>query len=340
MAAQVKPESDGAGSMAARCPYSRAFTPAFAENPECRAYQGTTFAVLDTAHQPLRAALTCRHLTVGADTRHPGRFYPRCGLGGPEDRLRWVATVTPARLAVMRSLEEEFDEATIAGRTLLVEAKARALAPTAGAADVEALEVELSAFLDRVDTFIDERSDRLADVGLRASQLKELLSDWSMAWLRGHLVFAPDVTDRRLRGVSPAAAAFLGAELPVGEAPAASSSEVVARAGPLLIERTEQPCTIRLRGEIDVSNSDAIATAVTAALGDSGDVRVDFADVLFCDLSGLRALVRAARSVAPAQRITVTALPEHLLRALRLVGWSELPGLVIDGADDDAPGRA
>lgn len=340
MAAEMKPEPDEAGSTEARCPYSRAFTPAFVENPECPAYQGTTFTVMDTAHQPLGSALTCRHLTVGVDATRSGRFYPRCGLGGPDDRLRWVATVTPARLAVMRSLEEEFDDATLADRRLLLEAKARALSANAGADDIDSLEVQLSAFLDRVDAFIDERSDRLADVGLRASQLKQLLADWSMAWLRGKKVFAPEFLDRRLRDVPPSAAAFLGVELAVDQAAVARSEPLAAPAGPLVIERSEQPPTLHLRGEIDVSNSDAITTAVTEALGDSGDVCVDFAEVLFCDLSGLRALVGAARSLEPGQRITVAALPGHLLRALRLVGWSDLPGLVIEGAHDDRPGRA
>jgi anti-anti-sigma factor len=334
MAAQVISEPEGNGS--ARCPYSRAFTPSFAENPDCPAYQGTTFTVMDTAHQPLGSALTCRHLTVGVDLRRAGRFYPRCGLGGADERLRWVATVTPARLAVMRSLEEEFDDATLADRGELLEAKARALSAGARAEDIDALEIQLSAFLDRVDAFIDARSARLADVGLRVSQLKHLLSDWSMAWLRGKNLFAPELPDPRRRGVSPGAAALLGADLVVHHGAAARPDDVVAQTGTLVIERSESPRTLHLRGEIDVSNSDAIATAVIDALSDSGDVRVDFAQVLFCDLSGLRALVRAAQSVAAGQRITVTALPEHLLRALRLVGWSQLPGLLIDAPPEHA----
>ncbi len=330
----MSPAADEApGSAVDRCPYSRSFTAAFADDPECPAFQGASFTVTDTANRPLGVALTCRHLTVGNDTRRAGRFYPRCGLGEARDRLRWLATVTPARLAVMRSLEEEFDAATASDRRLLLDAKARLLDGGFDAAAIEALEVRLSRFLDRVDDFIEERSDRLADIGLHAAQLQQLLADWSMAWLRSHRLFAPGIDGLRMAGLAPEAAAFLGAGVHVRPA-VETSAQVVAEVGALAIERSEAPRVLHVRGEIDVSNSDAIATAVAGALLDAGDVTVDFQRVLFCDLSGLRTLVRAAQDLAEGQRILVTGLPEHLQHALRIVGWSDISGLVIAGSAD------
>jgi anti-anti-sigma regulatory factor len=313
-----------------RCPYSRSFTADSALNPRCPAYQAATFTVLDTSNRPLGSALTCRHLTVGNDARRVGRFYPRCGLGDADERLRWVATVTPGRLAVMRSLEEEFDELTRADRGALLEAKARLLAGrSADGPATDALEMQLSVFLDRVEDFISERSDRLADVGLRASQLRQLLADWSLAWLRGHRLFGPTMPDMRTGRFAPAAGALLGADVRGGPQDDERSGELIAEAGTLVIERDTEAGGLSLRGEIDVNNSDAIATAVAAALAGGGDVAVDFGEVLFCDLSGLRALVRAAASAPEGRRITVTGLPAHLQRAVRLVGWAELPALVI-----------
>ena len=338
MAVQLIPEPGGAAPEGAdRCPYSRAFNAEFAANPACPAYQAASFTVLDTANRPLRSAVTCRHLTVGSDGRRRGRFYPRCGLGDAADRLGWVAAVTPGRVAVMRSLEEEFDDFARDDRARLIDAKARLLDGVAddGAA-MDALEVELSAFLDRVDRFIDERGDRLADIGLDGTELRLLLSEWSLGWLRSQHVFGPAL-DVRPPGLGPRAAAFLGAGQVAGSARTSHADEVVTLAGRLVIEPTEAPRGLRLRGEIDAGNSDAIATAVSGALAQGGDVAVDFSGVLFCDLSGLRALVRAATSATDGGRVVVTGLPSHLQRAIGIVGWSELPALVIAESAPPAP---
>jgi anti-anti-sigma factor len=239
--------------------------------------------------------------------------------------------VTPARLAVMRSLEEEFNEATLAERRSLIESKVKLLEGDADPAAVEALEVDLSAFLDRVDTFLEERSARLGDVGLRASQLQALLADWSMAWLRGTGVYAPPIEFIDRARIPPHTAAFLGAAINTDTTTIAAERDVVAQAGPLVIERSvDDPTVLLVRGEIDAANSDTLATAVLSALGAVGDVTVDFHEVLFCDLSGLRALVRASATVSGDQRLRVTGLPGHLHRVLRLVGWTDLPGLVIE----------
>jgi anti-anti-sigma factor len=107
--------------------------------------------------------------------------------------------------------------------------------------------------------------------------------------------------------------------------------DLVARAGRLTIERgVDAPGVLLVSGEIDASSSDALATAVHAALATGDDVTVDFHNVLFCDLGGLRALVRAAATVSAGQSLRVAGLPRHLHRALQLVGWADLPGLVID----------
>lgn len=126
MSAELRDQPrDPTGAIDDRCPYSRSFSPEFADNPACGAHQPATFTATDTSDRALRAALTCSHLTIGTHPRHRGRFYPRCGLGDAGARLHWVATVTPGRLAVMRSLEEELDELTRADRAALRDAKTR-----------------------------------------------------------------------------------------------------------------------------------------------------------------------------------------------------------------------
>jgi hypothetical protein len=155
MAAAMRAESrEPTGTSNDRCPYSRSFSAAYADNPSCAAYQAATFTVTDTANRALGSGITCRHLAVGADQRQRGRFYPRCRLGAADARLSWVAAVNHGRLAVARSLEEEFDGLTRADRDALFAAKAQL--PAGGEAEVvarEALELQLSRFLDGVDAY-------------------------------------------------------------------------------------------------------------------------------------------------------------------------------------------
>jgi len=71
------------------CPFPRPFLIGFGG---CGAYEATEFG----AGPPEAAALlTCRHLVVGEVG--VGRYYPKCRIGGPEDRRRFVlARVNPA----------------------------------------------------------------------------------------------------------------------------------------------------------------------------------------------------------------------------------------------------
>jgi anti-anti-sigma factor len=310
-----------------RCPYSRAFTAEFVENPCCPAFQATTFTVADLRHRPLNTTLTCQHLTVGNGQQNGGRFYPRCGLGSTDDRLGWLAAVGTARLDVVRSLEEEFETEMAATRDHLLEARERLLTAVAGDPTAQAeLELRLAAFLDGAAAFVAKRAVRFADVGLAADQLSELLAEWALTWARSRDSHGPAISDLPLSIFARESPAFLPDAN--GSQPAAQTSDVSA-AG-LVLEHTAEPCGLRLGGNIDVSNSMVLAAALSAAAASMTEVTVDFRGVLFCDLSGLRALVQAAAQIDGGRRIRVVGLPDHLLRATRLAGWAALPGLVFE----------
>ncbi|TMD19653.1 MAG: hypothetical protein E6I99_15155 [Chloroflexi bacterium] len=68
-----------------RCPYPRPFREDFAE---CPSYEPMNFDATDSRNKPLGSWPTCRHLTTGNDVENRGRFYPRCALGSPEQRLQ------------------------------------------------------------------------------------------------------------------------------------------------------------------------------------------------------------------------------------------------------------
>ncbi|HEX4754753.1 MAG TPA: STAS domain-containing protein [Candidatus Dormibacteraeota bacterium] len=314
-----------------RCPYSRSFTAEFVENPCCPAFQATTFTVADLRHRPLNTTLTCQHLTVGNGQQNGGRFYPRCGLGSADDRLRWLAGFGSARLDVVRSLEEEFEAEMAERRDQLVEARERLLPAAAGDSTAPAdFELRLTEFVDGAAAFIAARAVRFADVGLPADQLSELLADWASTWARSRDGHGPAISDLPLSIFARESPTFVPGGNAIQPGPPADD----AGSAGLVLEHTADPCGLRLGGNIDVSNSMVLAAALSAALSAAAaslaEVTVDFRGVLFCDVSGLRALVQAAAHIDGGRRIRVVGLPDHLLRATRLAEWAALPGLVFE----------
>jgi len=68
-----------------RCPFPRPFPADFAD---CPSFEPMSFEATDSQDKPLGTWSTCRHLTTGSDVDNRGRFYPRCALGSPEQRLQ------------------------------------------------------------------------------------------------------------------------------------------------------------------------------------------------------------------------------------------------------------
>lgn len=104
----------------------------------------------------------------------------------------------------------------------------------------------------------------------------------------------------------------------------------------LVIRRIYAPSGLSVSGSIDVFNVDAFAEALVSSLQGVGDLRVDVHHLEFCDISGIRALVAAARDVDHGRRLVLAGLPQQLQNVMTLVGWDALPGLVI--SDSDEPG--
>jgi anti-anti-sigma factor len=94
----------------------------------------------------------------------------------------------------------------------------------------------------------------------------------------------------------------------------------------LIVSRTEAPWGLRFTGEIDVSNVDAVFEALRRH-GASGELHLDLSRLLFCDVSGIRALVIHAARRGAARRLLLHGLPADIERVLDVVGWSEMPGL-------------
>jgi anti-anti-sigma regulatory factor len=97
----------------------------------------------------------------------------------------------------------------------------------------------------------------------------------------------------------------------------------------LVIRRTSDPTGLRFNGTIDLFNVDSVAKSLNSALDGEGDLHIDSSMLEFCDVSGIRALVAAAESVSGRRRLVLHGLPPQLRTVMTVVGWTDLPGLVI-----------
>ena len=75
--------------------------------------------------------------------------------------------------------------------------------------------------------------------------------------------------------------------------------------------------------------------ALSSIPRDNPRLHVDLSAVTFCDLAGLRAIVRLA---GPATQVILHEVPKTLLIVMTILGWDQEPGLVISEFQHDWPG--
>lgn len=92
----------------------------------------------------------------------------------------------------------------------------------------------------------------------------------------------------------------------------------------LRIRRQYAPPGIRLAGQIDLMAEQALALALTEAIRLDGDITVNMAELTFIDASTTRMIIDAARSLAPARRVTLRCHPAIEPRFV-LLGAADLP---------------
>jgi anti-anti-sigma factor len=308
-----------------RCPYPRPFPREFSG---CPSYQAVTFTASDSSDRPLGTWLTCRHLVTGKNRQEPGGYYPQCSLGTTSDRLNWLALVSPARLEVVRTIQEEFDNFSEPHRAELRRAKTEVLESPRSVRAANDLNRVVSGYLGAVEIFIEERQERLEEVGLAVGPLLRLIEESSWAWARGRDLGPTAPSEGRLRAFGPAARAFLA---PATESPwrREASGENVFDQGVLQISRTNDPPGLRLDGAIDASNAEALGDALEAAALGHGDVHLDLGGVVFCDLGGIRAILRAAESFSRSRQLVLHGVPEQFERTMQIAGWIGTDGIVV-----------
>jgi anti-anti-sigma regulatory factor len=313
-----------------RCIYPRPFAEDFAD---CPAYQATSFLATDSRNQPLGEWRTCRHLTAGNQLENRGRFYPRCALGSRAQRLQWVAQVSPARVDVVRALQDEFDGFSLPHRRQLSEARSRLHAGSRSRATEAEAQALIDRFLQAIDRFLSANEARFQDVGLPTEPLRHLIREWVIAWVRTPEMTALRLTDAPADAFTNPVRAFVG--LP--SEPAAEWSRrlwdrPIYSDTVLQILPTIDPPGLALVGDVEANNVQAVSRALAGLPAGAGDVHLDLSGLLFCDLGGLQAIVRAAQALEPGRRMVLRGIPRQLERVMEIVDWAPLPNLTISAA--------
>ncbi len=115
-----------------------------------------------------------------------------------------------------------------------------------------------------------------------------------------------------------------------GEQPLSGAGPVLHDDGILRVTRGPGPGLI-IAGEIDEDTYPALEDVLARFGAGAAHVYLDLAGVAYCDLAGLRAMVRLAGAQAGRGRqVILRNLPPDLRTVLEVVGWDSTPGVVID----------
>jgi ABC-type transporter Mla MlaB component len=112
--------------------------------------------------------------------------------------------------------------------------------------------------------------------------------------------------------------------------------------GVLRITITDDPPGLAMAGEIDESTYPGLVSALDKLMDGPAEIHLSLAGVSYCDLAGLRAIVRVAgadsdgaegRGNGGSRRVVLHGVPPQLKAVLRIVGWDSTPGLALEQAD-------
>jgi ABC-type transporter Mla MlaB component len=110
-----------------------------------------------------------------------------------------------------------------------------------------------------------------------------------------------------------------------------SASQPVYDNGVLRISRTVRPPGLALAGEIDESTYAALVSVLNDVTRDQREVHIDLAGVVYCDLAGLRAIVRLTAGEDAGRLVQLHEVPPQLRAVLEIIGWDSIPGLAVTG---------
>ncbi len=94
-----------------------------------------------------------------------------------------------------------------------------------------------------------------------------------------------------------------------------------------LLEVTRDGDAFRLSGEIDLSNVDQLATAVSSEIREGNHLIFDCSDLRFVDSTGMAALLAICRGLGVSGRLTQRTVPPPVAKAAHVLGLDRIPNL-------------
>ena len=97
--------------------------------------------------------------------------------------------------------------------------------------------------------------------------------------------------------------------------------------------RGGEPPIMVLAGEVDEASYPGLVAALTGAAAHYAEIHLDLAGLGYCDLAGLRAIVRLASPDAAdgdaVKRVVLHQVPDSLRTVLHIVGWDAAARLTL-----------
>jgi anti-anti-sigma factor len=97
----------------------------------------------------------------------------------------------------------------------------------------------------------------------------------------------------------------------------------------LSLERTGAPRTLRLAGEVDLSNAREISLAIEPWLESDGDITLDLEAVAFMDSTGIGVLMSTAKAMGVRGTLRLVSPGPLVYNVLRLIAADTLPNVEI-----------
>jgi ABC-type transporter Mla MlaB component len=105
--------------------------------------------------------------------------------------------------------------------------------------------------------------------------------------------------------------------------------------GVLRIICAGSPQVVLIAGEIDESNYLGLVSTLDDLVDRERDVHVYLAELAYCDVAGLRAILRLARTGRGGEghsgrSLFLDDVPHHLTMLLQILGWDSIPSPIMD----------
>jgi ABC-type transporter Mla MlaB component len=106
--------------------------------------------------------------------------------------------------------------------------------------------------------------------------------------------------------------------------------------GVLRIICAGSPEVVLIVGEIDESSYLGLVSTLDDLVDREGDVHVNLAELAYCDVAGLRAILqlagtgRSGESHSGGRYLFLDNVPHQLTMVLQILGWDSIPGVIMN----------